>query len=259
MFVTCLNCTTRLQLDDAKVPSRPFSVRCPKCQQIVNTQPPPAEPQGSAVAAVGDLPASSRAQQEMSSALPGPTFEVETSQPASPAFGEADVTRLLAELLRRGGEDRADARGALRRPSWEQRRALICVGSMRCAEIARSLGANNYDVFVAGKTLEALELMREEKLDVIVLDAEFDMGGQGAILLSREINSLRMDERRRIVFVQLSPTLRTGDAHAAFLNNVNLVLNVADSADLPRMLEKNIRDLNELYRHYNRALNIAEL
>ncbi|MCA1849798.1 MAG: zinc-ribbon domain-containing protein, partial [Acidobacteria bacterium] len=32
MIVVCSQCTTRLQLDDAKVPSRPFTVRCPKCQ-----------------------------------------------------------------------------------------------------------------------------------------------------------------------------------------------------------------------------------
>ena len=40
MIVTCPNCTARLQLDGAKVPARPFSVRCPKCQQIINAQPP---------------------------------------------------------------------------------------------------------------------------------------------------------------------------------------------------------------------------
>ena len=59
MIVTCPNCTMRLQLDKAKVPARAFSVRCPKCQQIINAQPPAAQSQRDALAAVGDLPASS--------------------------------------------------------------------------------------------------------------------------------------------------------------------------------------------------------
>ena len=48
MVITCQQCSARLQLDDAKVPSRPFTVRCPKCQHIINAQPPAQEPDYSA-------------------------------------------------------------------------------------------------------------------------------------------------------------------------------------------------------------------
>ena len=74
MIVTCPNCTTRLQLDGAKVPARPFSVRCPKCQQIVNAQPPAqsAAPQRDALAAGGDVPASTKSQQETAAATAAP-------------------------------------------------------------------------------------------------------------------------------------------------------------------------------------------
>ncbi|HEX8116825.1 MAG TPA: zinc-ribbon domain-containing protein, partial [Pyrinomonadaceae bacterium] len=75
MIVTCPNCTTRLQLDGAKVPARPFSVRCPKCQQIVNAQPPaPATPQRDAVTAVGDVPASARPRQETAATVAAPVL-----------------------------------------------------------------------------------------------------------------------------------------------------------------------------------------
>src|SRR5918995_1052210 len=247
MIVTCHNCATRLQLDDAKVPSRAFTVRCPKCAQIVNAQPPAGEQQGSALAAVGDLPASSRAQQEMTTPAPATVFAAEPSA-AQPG---GDVLQMLTELLRRGGEERPDPRGVLRRPSWERRRALVCVGSVHGADVSRALAARDYEVFVADKTQQAFELLREERLDVLVLDAEFDMGGQGALHVSRELNSMRMAERRRLVFVQLSQTLRTGDAQAAFLNNANLIVNTGDASELAHVLEKNIRDLNELYRDFN--------
>ncbi|HEX6624764.1 MAG TPA: zinc-ribbon domain-containing protein [Pyrinomonadaceae bacterium] len=255
MIVTCHNCATRLQLDDAKVPSRPFTVRCPKCAQTVNAQPTAGERQGSALAVVGDLPASTRAQQQMTTPAPATVFEAALSG----AQAGGDVLQMLTELLRRGGEERPDPRGVMRRPSWERRRALVCVGSVHGAEVSRALAARDYEVFVADKTQQAFELLHEERLDVVVLDAEFDMGGQGALHLNRELNSMRMAERRRLVFVQLSPTLRTGDAQAAFLNNANLIVNTGDASELAHILERNIRDLNELYRDFNRALNVAEL
>jgi predicted Zn finger-like uncharacterized protein len=31
----CSQCATRIQIDDAKVPDRPFKVKCPKCQAII--------------------------------------------------------------------------------------------------------------------------------------------------------------------------------------------------------------------------------
>ena len=43
------------------------------------------------------------------------------------------------------------------------------------------------------------------------------------------------------------------------LAGANLVVNMTEVEDLPSALEKNVRDLNELYRDYNRALNLAEL
>src|SRR5215212_5312659 len=91
MIVTCPNCTTRLQLDGAKVPARPFSVRCPKCQQIVNPQP------RDALAAVGDIPSSAKPQQETASATPAPLVGEAQASPE----GHEDVLRLLAALLRR--------------------------------------------------------------------------------------------------------------------------------------------------------------
>ncbi|MCA1555574.1 MAG: zinc-ribbon domain-containing protein, partial [Acidobacteria bacterium] len=40
MVIICQQCDARLQLDDTKIPARSFTVRCPKCQQIINAQPP---------------------------------------------------------------------------------------------------------------------------------------------------------------------------------------------------------------------------
>jgi predicted Zn finger-like uncharacterized protein len=265
MIVTCPNCSTRLQLDQDKLPARPFSVRCPKCQQIVNAPPAAPQAQTDARSAFGDVPAPNRPQQETSAApAPPPVREEPTAEAPSlatrpAASAEGEVMRLLASLLQREPGEAGGLKGAPRRPAWERRRALVCVDTVYAASIARALTDGQYEVFIAPDAPQALERMREERVEVVVLDAEFDMTGQGSMLVSREIVSMRMPERRRVVFVQFSNTTRTGDTHAAFLADTNLFVNAAEVGELPRALEKNVRDLNELYRDFNKALNLTEL
>jgi predicted Zn finger-like uncharacterized protein len=258
MIVTCPNCTTRLQLDDAKVPARAFSVRCPKCQQIINAQPPAPPAQRDAVAAgAGGMPVSTRAQAEAAVAPPAPVLRGESA--AAGQNAESEVVRLLTALLQRGASEAAGPKGVARRPSWERRRALVCLGSNHCEAVAEALVENYYEVCVVGEAAQAVEQMGEVPADVILLDQEFDAASQGAAAVTRALNSMRMSDRRRVVFVHLSDKVRTGDAHAAFLANANLLLNPSDLDGLIRTLDKNIRDLNDLYRDFNKALGVTEI
>jgi hypothetical protein len=47
--------------------------------------------------------------------------------------------------------------------------------------------------------------------------------------------------------------------HAGFLNNANLVVNPADIERMPEALEVSLRHYNELYREFNRALDVAPI
>lgn len=49
------------------------------------------------------------------------------------------------------------------------------------------------------------------------------------------------------------------DIHAAFLQDVNLIVNPADIEQLPEALDISIRHFNELYRPLNRALDLAPI
>jgi hypothetical protein len=62
-----------------------------------------------------------------------------------------------------------------------------------------------------------------------------------------------------LFFVLLTPSLRTMDAHAAFLNNVNAVVNVADLEELSRVMEVGMREYNELYRELYTAFGLTAL
>jgi hypothetical protein len=49
------------------------------------------------------------------------------------------------------------------------------------------------------------------------------------------------------------------DAHAAFLQNVNAIINFSDIGELARILEHSLREYNELYKGFNMALNMPAL
>jgi hypothetical protein len=79
------------------------------------------------------------------------------------------------------------------------------------------------------------------------------------VFVSREINVLRPPQRRRLFFVLLTPSLRTMDAHAAFLNNVNAIVNVTDIEELSRVMEVALREYNELYREFYSKFGLTAL
>jgi CheY-like chemotaxis protein len=125
--------------------------------------------------------------------------------------------------------------------------------------IARRLTESGYQVFIADDTRQAVERMREDQLDVVLLDSQFDSVDQGAAFVMREVNVLRPAQRRRLLFTLLSPSLRTMDAHAAFLNNVNAIINLNDLPELPQILEQALREYNELYKDLNAAMKLPAL
>ena len=263
MIVVCTQCSMRLQLDDAKVPARAFTVRCPKCQNVINAQPQASEAVHSALSNVNS-PATEHPRFDRN---PAPVFKLDATaeeetmsapQPDAANAASNDVLRLLATLVQRGasnGEKPLEAK----RLAWERHRVLVCVKPEHRLAIARKLAEHEYQVFVAENTTQAVERMREERMDILFLDPNFDPIEKGAAFVSNEINALRPAARRRVFFVHFSSEGRTLDQHAAFVSNVNLIINHSDVDQIPRALERGIRDYNDLYRDLNRALNIAAL
>ena len=259
MLLICPQCAARLQLDDAKAPSRPFTVRCPKCQATVSHPPAPAaESESSTAPASSSSESDARARFESPTAAPRfvPRDENKPVTVDEPTAGLADIAKLLANALQQSQHHDAASR---KRPKWDRRKALICASPAYRETIAESLAANEYDVFVAANMAEGLGRMREEHLDVIVLDANFDPIEQGVAFITREVRLLRPSERRRMFLVYVTSGVRTMDLHAAFLQNVNLVVNPSDIEQMPEALELSIRQYNELYKPFNRALDAAPI
>ena len=250
MIIVCPKCSTRLQIDDEKSPNRPFNVRCPKCSATVSSGPASPATEQSALA-VGGSPATDH-----------PRFEPSTARAYEPSATSETVSgdetvRMLVDLLSKGTAQKTDNPTA--RPSWDKRKALVCTSEGYRDVIARKLTQSGFQVFVAEDTRQAIETMRANKMDVVLLEPQFDPAEQGSVFVIREINVLRPAQRRRLFFVLLSPSLRTLDAHAAFLNNVNAIVNVHDIEELQRILDVALREYNELYRDFYAAFSLTAL
>jgi hypothetical protein len=192
-----------------------------------------------------------------------PRFEPSTARASEPATASNgpnpsdDTVRMLFDLLSKGDVQKAENPTA--RPSWDKRKALVCTSEPYRDTVARKLTQNDYQVFVAEDTRQAVETMRGNKMDVVLLDPQFDPAEQGSAFVIREINILRPPQRRRLFFVLLSPSLRTMDAHAAFLNNVNAIVNINDVEEVHRVMEVALREYNELYRDFYTAFGVTAL
>jgi predicted Zn finger-like uncharacterized protein len=253
MIIVCQKCSTRLQVDEEKSPNRPFNVRCPKCNNTISSGPASPATEQSALG-VGGSPATDHPRFEQSTAR---AYEPATPTAANDTVSTDDAMRMLADLLSKGNGRNSE--NPMERPSWDKRKALICTSETYREAIARKLTESGFQVYVAEDTRQAVETMRSSKMDVVLLEPQFDPGEQGSVFVIREINVLRPPQRRRLFFVLVSPSLRTMDAHAAFLNNVNAIVNVNDLEELPQVLDVALREFNELYREFYAAFSLTAL
>jgi predicted Zn finger-like uncharacterized protein len=253
MIIVCPNCSTRLQVNQETSANRPFNVRCPKCSATINASGASPALEQSALA-VGGSPATDHPRFEQPTAR---AYEsAEKPSPPVEAASANEALQMLAELLAKSGRG-SENPGA--RPAWNKRKALVCASETYREPVARKLSDDGYEVYVAEDTRQAVETMRSKQLDIVLLDPQFDPAEQGSAFVVREVNVLRPAQRRRLFFVLLSPSLRTMDAHAAFLNNVNAIVNVTDLDDLERVIDIALREFNELYREFYLASGLTAL
>jgi hypothetical protein len=195
-----------------------------------------------------------------------PRFEQPTARAYEPAARQTqangpasnnEALQMLADLLAKNAGRESEKPGS--RPAWDKRKALICSSEPYRELVARKLADSDYQVFVAEDTRQAIETMRSNQMDVVLLDPQFDPAEQGSAFVVREVNVLRPTQRRRLFFVLLSPSMRTMDAHAAFLNNVNAIVNVNDLDEFDRVIDIALREYNELYREFYSAFGLTAL
>lgn len=250
MILDCPSCSARLTLDESKVPSHPFTMRCGKCGNVINAQPTHADS--------GDTGQGNDDSHIAANAVASPLASSVVAPPVDARASADETMRLLTQFLRdavNASHQRSEIAGGGGR--WETKRALVCVQPEHARQIAAVFDAKGYEVFTASDATSAIKRMREERPEVLLLAPEFDQVEQGALFIQREISAQRLPERRRLFVIQISPTARTADAHAAFVNSVNLVVNAAELDRLPDAFDRAVRAYKELYYDFNKSFRVA--
>ena len=142
-------------------------------------------------------------------------------------------------------------------PSHVQRRVLVCLNPESSQRIAPLLDNAGYEVFIAENPAQATEKIRDEEVDIMIYSPDFAVKFSGASILQQMINSLLTNQRRKIFVVAVEEGSQTFNTHEAFLRNLNLIVNTNDLHHLPSILHRGLRDFDELYRHFNQAINMA--
>ena len=242
MIIRCDSCSVSLQLDESKIPTGSFSVRCPRCQNLLRVQ---KDASGKGLSAVDQLAASQAAA----------AAAVEGSEAAEKASGSQinSALRSLMTALQSDGSALGDDD-----PDERPRRVLLCLGQ-QADETARVLAKAGYKVYVAQTPAQANERLRDGKTEIMIFSPDFAADVGGAAILQQKANAMYSSERRRLFLISLEDGGSTMNAHDAFLRNLNLVVNTNDIPQLPLILNRAIGDYNDLYHYFNQASGLATI
>ncbi len=243
MIIRCDNCSVSLQLDESKIPSGNFSVRCPRCQNLLRVQ---KDASGRGLSTVEQLAASKAA------ASTG-----EGAQDFAAKESDLQINNALRSLLQ-ALQTGTNAVASSDEMDEKPRRILLCLGQY-ADETAKVLAKVGYKVYVAQTPAQANERLRDGKTELLVFSPDFAAEMGGAAVIQQKANAMYSSERRRLFLISLEDSGTTMNAHDAFLRNLNLIVNTNDLPQMPLILNRAIGDYNDLYRNYNNATNEAPI
>jgi hypothetical protein len=229
-----------LQVDESKIPASTFTVRCPRCQNLVRAD---ASANGSSTV------------EQLKSTSAAPPVE-DSSHEFEEKQSEAQINNALRSLL----SALQTGKTALEEPEGDAkpRRVLLCLGKDK-DPVAKVLVGAGFKVYVAETPAQANERLRDGKTEVLLFSPDFAQDFGGAAIVQQKVNAMFSSERRRLYMVSIEEGGQTLNAHEAFLRNINLVVGSNDIDQLPMILTKSLSDFNDLYRFYNRATGAAAI
>lgn len=243
MIIRCDNCSVSLQLDEAKIPQGQFTVRCPRCQNLLR---PNLSNNGKAATAAEQLEASK----------PAPAAN-EGANAFAEKESEFEINSAMRTLLSALQTGRA-AIESTDENTQKPRRILLCLGAKR-DEAAKLLTDAGYKVYLAQTPAQANERLREGRTEIVIFSPDFAVEFGGAAILQQKANAMYASERRRLFLVSLEDAGTTMNAHEAFLRNLNLIVNTADITQLPLILNRAVHDFNDLYHYFNKGLGVEPI
>jgi predicted Zn finger-like uncharacterized protein len=226
----CPQCAQKIVIDDARVPERAFSVKCPKCQNTVKF-PGRGTPASSPAAApavpdhVGD---------------PGAEASSASSAPVPPG-GEDMRAQLMAQLRREMSMPAADA--------GSSGRALVALPDRGLAgSITVMLTRLGFVVDTIDDSDEAARFV-EQGVYTVALTARLPPT-PGKETLFQRIGRLSPDNRRRLFLVLVGDEWKSGDGLQAWGATADLVLNTREAAAADVLLRMTMQERSRVYQAF---------
>ena len=221
MQAQCSQCSTRIQIDDTKVPDRPFKVRCPKCQAVM-TLPgrgadSPAAPEAEPPATASEAPPAAGPQ-----AAEPPAYE-----PPPPPSPEAMARRERAE----GGANDA----------------LIALSGPAATGLRQALESLKFNVDSVDDIEEGARLLEQGVYEVAVTARTPPEPGKPETLAQRMLR-LPIDARRRVFVILVGEEFRTADGTQAWAAQADLVVNPADAGRCEPLIRSTMTERKRLYQ-----------
>ncbi len=222
MEITCQACATKLNLPDDKVPKDAvFKVTCPKCQEKITVS---TKSEGAAPA---------EAPPPQAAAPPPSTFqEPSADDMASAPAAEDDFV-----------EDRKLAMACFDQPVQQN-------------GVKTALEALGYTVHIPSKMEDAVQRIRQNKYEIILMHEEYG-GSVEANLLLQTIQPMAMPLRRHMCIGMVGKKFRTFDNMMAFAKSVSFVVADRELNKIKAITRQAVTENDQFYRVFREALRDA--
>lgn len=211
MQANCPTCGQRIAIDDAKVPERAFSVKCPKCQNAVRF---PGK---------GEAPAA-----DAGAAAAAPSAGMA-------AAAEGIRSEMMAQLLKEMNDGHGGGR------------VLVAVhDKAQAASVTAPLAKHGFQVDTLDNPDEGARLLEQGVYEIVITTRT--PAGQGTESLFDRCTRLSPDARRRVFLILLGEEYKTGDGTQAWGQTADLVLNPRDAARVDTLLASTHAERRRLYQ-----------
>jgi len=218
----CPQCSTRIQIDDAKVPDRPFSVRCPKCQNMMRL---PGRGGEAAAATVEPAGAGAAAAPSAPIGIASPPPPAAPPIAVRPRGSEADGTH--------------DVLIALADPTV----------ASHVGQAFRHLGFNVETV----EDIEEGARLIEQGVYEVAVTARTPAGAGHPETLFQRILRLPPYTRRRVFVVFVGEEFKTADGTQAWAAQADLVVNPRDAGTCEGAVRAAMAERRRLYQPFEDA------
>jgi predicted Zn finger-like uncharacterized protein len=215
----CPSCGNRIAVDDAKVPDRPFQVKCPKCQSMVR------------------FPGKAAAE----TAAPPPPADEPIAAPPAAASDEMRA-QMMAQIRREmhSGPDTSGDRGLIALPEKSHAGAMTLV-----------LTRLGYQVDTFDDPAEGGRLLEQGVYDVVVTARIAGTAMKES--LYQRIARLGGDARRSLFLVLVGDEFKTGDGTQAWACQADLVVNSREAAASDSVFRSVFAERNRIYQVFLEA------